>query len=87
VGLCHIVFHPEGDVLMNNTEKFLSLNQTSSPRLEPRTVFGFVTLVPVIVSPKNKQFCFFAVLSCLFSELLKLSSSGLEPRTVFGFVT
>jgi hypothetical protein len=33
--------------------KKLSLNQTSSRGLEPRTVFSFVTLVPVIISPKQ----------------------------------
>jgi hypothetical protein len=28
-------------------KKILFLNQTSSPELEPRTVFGFVTFAPV----------------------------------------
>jgi hypothetical protein len=34
-------------------EKLLSLNPTSSPRLEPRTVFRFVILVFVIFSLKQ----------------------------------
>jgi hypothetical protein len=33
---------------------------TSSPRLEPRTVFGFVTLVPVVAAPKQ-TILFFAL--------------------------
>jgi hypothetical protein len=48
-------------VLLNIIEKLsslLSLNPTSSPILEPRTVFGFVTLVPVISSQKQ-TFLFF----------------------------
>jgi hypothetical protein len=35
---------------------WLFLNPTSSPRLESKTVFGFVTLVPVISSPKRRHF-------------------------------
>jgi hypothetical protein len=38
-----------------NREK-LSLNPISSPGLEPRTAIGFVTLVPVISSPKRTNF-------------------------------
>jgi hypothetical protein len=59
--------------------KKLSLNPTSSPGLEPRTV----DLSSCNLAETNK-FCLSAILtSCLFSEIQKTSSSGLEPRTVF----
>jgi hypothetical protein len=44
-----------GPRIVEYHRKWLSLNPKSSPRLEPSTVFGFVTLVPVMCSPK--QFC------------------------------
>jgi hypothetical protein len=45
-------------------KKNLPLNPKSSPRLEPRTVFGFVTSVPVISSPKRINFVLAPFFSC-----------------------
>jgi hypothetical protein len=59
------------------------LQKPSSPRLAPRTVFGFVTLVPEKFLAVTNNFVLCAVLSCLVSELQKLSSLELEPRTFF----
>jgi hypothetical protein len=73
---CHKPDHSIRIVEYHRKDYLESLNPTSSPRLEPRAVFGYVTIVPVIFSRKQANLC-------LFSELQKSSSSGIEPRTVF----
>jgi hypothetical protein len=74
-------------VLLNIIDK-ISLNPTASPRLQPRTVFGFLAIIPY--SPRrNKQFCSLrrSIVLSFRDTILKQSSQGIEPRIVFGFVT
>jgi hypothetical protein len=52
--VCHDVCHPEDHVSLNNIEN-IYLNPKSSHRLETRLVFGPVTLIPVIPSPKREE--------------------------------
>jgi hypothetical protein len=65
--------------------KTLSLNPTSSPELEPRTICrccGLCLCNPLL---EINNFGLGAVLlSCLVSELQKPPLPGIEPRTVFG---
>jgi hypothetical protein len=49
--MCHIVCHPVGHVSLHIIENLFP-NTESSPRFEPRIVFGFVTLISLISSPK-----------------------------------
>jgi hypothetical protein len=52
---CHGPDHSLRFVEYHRKKLLFPLNPTSSPRFELRTVFCFVTLVPIISSPK--QFC------------------------------
>jgi hypothetical protein len=60
-------------------------NPKSLPRLEPRTVFGFVTLVPVISSPKRTKFALAPFFSwALFWSYIKLPCQDSNPGKFFG---
>jgi hypothetical protein len=51
---CPKAYHrPDYSIRIVEYKKIISLNPISSPSVEPRAVFGFVTLVPVISSPKQ----------------------------------
>jgi hypothetical protein len=60
---------------LNSTEKLL-------PRLEPKTLFKFVTLL-LAISSQKQVFFFCPVLSYLIYQLLKLYSRRIEPRAFF----
>jgi hypothetical protein len=68
-------------------KKLLFQNLKSSPRLEPRKVFGVCDLSScnLLVQTNNSVLCA-VLLLCLLSKLQKPSSPGLEPRLVFGVV-
>jgi hypothetical protein len=75
---CPRAYHrPEHSIhiIEYHRKKKLSVNPTSSPGLEPRTVFGIVVFVPAILA----LFFYHAKVS----ELQKPSSLGLEHRTPF----
>jgi hypothetical protein len=65
-------------------DKIVFLNPTSSPGLEPRTGFGFVTFCSCILPTETNNFVLRSVfLSHLVTELQKTPSRGLEHRTDF----
>jgi hypothetical protein len=63
----------------------LSLNLTSSPRLEPTSSRVSDLGSCNLLAETNNFVLWTVLLSWLVSELQKPSSSGLEPRTVFRF--
>lgn len=68
--------HLERTIECQNNLSLFSLNSLSSPRLEHRTVFRFVT------SPCNLAEASFVLLSCLDWKLQKQSSPGMKPMAV-----
>lgn len=83
--MCHFVCNLEWHISLNIVEN-LFLNETTSRRLNPRSVFCFVTFVPVISSPKGTNLVvalFFPYAFCWGLGLHTSSSSGIEPRIYF----